>query len=273
MLGEWPDTFYHTSADTADKVSPESLRRSGALAAAYAYWLATASCAEARWLGHWMTTRFSAQAGRDSVEASERLRSVPAGDRAQRARLLAEHRRRSAFREERMVAALQTLVRLDPEVQPELAAVSATIHETAVRELRWTEDEAIANPPTAPAGSGQPKAESPHEVSPAPEPEWRAEAKRLAPRRLYQGPSAASTALQAKDGELLPALWAMTEQSGDEFHDVTALAEYWADGSRSIAAIADLVSLETGRPASDLPLRYFKLLSQAGLVELRESPL
>jgi hypothetical protein len=172
-----------------------------------------------------------------------------------------------------MVAALQTLVRLDPGVQPEVAAMSAAIQETATRELRWTEDEAIANPPTAPADDGQPTAESPSNVSPAPEPEWRIEAKRLAPRRLYQGPSAASTALQAKASELLPALWAMTEQAGDEFHDVTALAEYWADGSRSIAAIADLISLEIGHPASDLPLTYFKLLAEAGFVELQAAAL
>jgi len=55
-----------------------------------------------------------------------------------------------------------------------------------------------------------------------------------------------------------------------EYHDVTALAEYWADGSRSIAAITDLVSLETGHPVSDLPLRYFKLMAQAGLVNCRQ---
>jgi len=41
MLIQWPDAYYHTSADTPDKVSPDSLGRNGALAAAYAYWLAT----------------------------------------------------------------------------------------------------------------------------------------------------------------------------------------------------------------------------------------
>ena len=33
MLIHWPDRFYHTSADTPDRVSPDSLARSGALAA------------------------------------------------------------------------------------------------------------------------------------------------------------------------------------------------------------------------------------------------
>ena len=36
MLIHWPDKFYHTSADTPDQVSADSLGRSGALAATYA---------------------------------------------------------------------------------------------------------------------------------------------------------------------------------------------------------------------------------------------
>jgi aminopeptidase YwaD len=269
MLIQWPDAYYHTSADTPDKVSPESLGRSGALAAAYAYWLATAGHAEALWLGHWMATRFSAQAGRDSVETSERLGALPAADKAQRARLLAEHRRRSEFREERMAAALGTLVRLDPRVQAEIAEMSASIHESTVRELRWVEAQAAFDPSTMPAIEGLPQNEGSPGVPAAPEAEWRAEAKRLIPRRIFRGPIAATTALQARSSELLAAQWAMSEQAGAEYHDVTALAGYWADGSRSVAAIADLISLETGRPASDLPLRYFKLMAEAGLVELQ----
>jgi aminopeptidase YwaD len=273
MLNQWPDAYYHTSADTPDKVSPESLGRSGALAAAYAYWLATAGHAEARWLGHWMATRFSAQAGRDSVEASERLGALPAGDTAKRARLLAEHRRRSEFREERMVVALGTLVRLDPRVQPEIAEMSVRIHETSVRELRWVEAQAAFAPSATPAPDGLPQDGGAPGPTASAEPDWRAEANRLTPRRLFRGPIASNTTLQARFGELQAAQWAMVEKAGAEYHDVTALAEYWADGSRSIAAITDLVSLETGHPVSDLPLRYFKLMAQAGLVELQAAAL
>ena len=62
MIIHWPDKFYHTSEDTPEKVSPDSLAASGALAAVYAYWLATAGAAEAEWLGHWMVSRFTAWA-------------------------------------------------------------------------------------------------------------------------------------------------------------------------------------------------------------------
>ena len=42
MLLQWPDRFYHTSADTLDKVDPAMLGRVGVAAAAYLWWLATA---------------------------------------------------------------------------------------------------------------------------------------------------------------------------------------------------------------------------------------
>jgi aminopeptidase YwaD len=265
MLSQWPDKFYHTSADTPDKVSPDSLGRSGALAAAYAYWLAAAGHAEARWLGRWMTARFAAQAGRESLEACEQLNAIPAADQAQHARHLAEYRRRSAFREERMAAALATLIRLDPEVQRESVEMRASVHESAGRELRWVEDPFDSGTGALPAVREQ------SETPAAGEAQWRDEGRRLTPRRIGRGPIAASMALQAQARELLPAWWEMTAKAGDGFHDVSALAEYWADGGRSVAAIAELISMETGRPTDDLPLRYFKLLAQAGLVELNES--
>jgi Peptidase family M28 len=265
MLGQWPDKFYHTSADTPDRVSPDSLGRSGALAAAYAYWLATAGHAEARWLGHWMTARFAAQAARESLEACERLNAIPPGNDVRRARHLAEHRRRSAFRVERMSAALETLVRLDPEIRPRLAGLCADVGEAAARELHWLEDQFGSGASAGPSVGELPEDPAVQELP------WRDEAQRLVPRRIGRGPISASMAIQARAKALLPLLWDITEKDGDQFHDVSALAEYWADGRRSIAAIADLVSLETGRPSNDLPLRYLKLLAQAGLVELNES--
>jgi hypothetical protein len=170
-----------------------------------------------------------------------------------------------------MIAAVETLVRLAPEVETDLAEVSEIIHETSSRELHWVEAQVTRNPSTWQAVDSQPEQESRLDASVTPETGWMAEARRLAPRRIGRGPIAAVMTLQAKASTLLPYLWAMAEESGDEFYDVTSLAEYWADGNRSIAAITDLISLETGRPADDLPLRYFKLLAQASLVDLDES--
>jgi hypothetical protein len=47
MLLQWPDTFYHTSMDTIDKVSPESLKRVGWITTVAALTLANADTEEA----------------------------------------------------------------------------------------------------------------------------------------------------------------------------------------------------------------------------------
>jgi hypothetical protein len=57
MLIQWPDRFYHTAADTPDRTDPQSLARSGALAAMYTYWLAVAEAPQATWLGYQMAAR------------------------------------------------------------------------------------------------------------------------------------------------------------------------------------------------------------------------
>jgi hypothetical protein len=279
MLIQWPDRFYHTSADTPDKVSPEALERSGALAAAYAYWLAHAGSAEARWLGHRMVSRFTAQAGLDASKTAER--SIAATSASQRARLLEECRGRSEFRAKRMTAALDTLVRLHKDVDTELPGWHEEVRAVAARELRWVEsqvvplslEETAVEPERSgapgPAGTGAMTEETAGRHL---QEEVQVEAARLVPRRLCPGPIDAAMALQAQGGELLPTLWAMTpsDQAGSDFHDLIAVAQYWADGRRSIAEIARLVSLELDHDADDLLLRYFRLLAQAGLMELNE---
>ncbi len=47
MLCDWPEKFYHSNQDTVEKFSPNSLGRSGVIAAAYLYLLTTASGREA----------------------------------------------------------------------------------------------------------------------------------------------------------------------------------------------------------------------------------
>jgi hypothetical protein len=64
MLIQWPDKFYHTSADTLDKVDPDMLARAGTLAAAYAFFVADADQSEATWLAHEMQTRFQVRLAR-----------------------------------------------------------------------------------------------------------------------------------------------------------------------------------------------------------------
>ena len=61
MVIQWPDRFYHTSLDTIDKVDPQMLAVAGTLAAAYAYYVATAGLPEAVHLAGEMAAMFAAE--------------------------------------------------------------------------------------------------------------------------------------------------------------------------------------------------------------------
>ena len=256
MLNQWPDKFYHTSADTPDKVSPDSLGRSGALAAVYAYWLASAGLAEARWLGHWMVTRFAVQAGKEAAEAAEALRATE--NAARRARIWAQYRRQSAFHAERMASALGSLGRLAPEMGAEIADLRAQITANAAREDAWVRSQVDADT------LGQTNEED--------EP-WRAEAMTLIPQRRSLGPISVGMAMPTQAKELREAYWKMSTDAGADhaLDEMAALLQYWADGQRTIAEIADLVALETGQTPGDLPLRFFKLLAKTGQVTLKSN--
>jgi len=57
MVTQWPDKFYHTSADTPDKIDPMMLARASMLVATFAYFVAQAGAREALWLAHEITAR------------------------------------------------------------------------------------------------------------------------------------------------------------------------------------------------------------------------
>ncbi|HHX39378.1 MAG TPA: DUF4910 domain-containing protein [Armatimonadetes bacterium] len=51
QLSTWPDRYYHSSHDTPDRMSANTLGRVGAAAGSFLYLLARAGAAEARWFG------------------------------------------------------------------------------------------------------------------------------------------------------------------------------------------------------------------------------
>ncbi|MGE5602368.1 MAG: DUF4910 domain-containing protein [Nitrososphaerales archaeon] len=252
MLIQWPDRFYHTSEDTPDKVSPDSLARSGSLAATYAYWLATAGAAEAEWLAHLMVSRFTGWAGRAASEVVETVRGARTG--AERAAVWNRYLKLNAFRAERMERALSELERLDPAAGKAANIARERVAQRAATEMLWAT--------TTLDGLVHSGAE---EAAPL----LLVEAASLVPCRTRPGPIDVAQCLQADHPELLPRLWALHEALGPSASDYTPVLQYWSDGTRSVAEIGELAWLEIGRPADDCTLEYFKLLAEAGLIELR----
>jgi len=262
MLIQWPDRFYHTSADTPDRTDPNSLRRSGTLAAAYAYWLATAGDADTAWLGQEMTARFKVRL----VQTAQQAVTVASAldDTQGLAKALADLDRRIAFLLDRQKAALGTLERLAPVgcLIEELAAEAeqAARHELSCAKKALDLHSAglglVALPDLPSRGQD--------DLS-----DQERQAAERVPVRLVRGPIPLGNhlgRLKAEDREQWRRL--VKARTGGMYYTLTELALYWADGKRSVLEIADLVEMEGGGRDVELLLAYFELLAKLEFVRL-----
>lgn len=241
LLIEWPDRFYHTTADTLDKLSPLALHRSGALAGTYAYFIANAGDRASAWLAREMTTRFEVRLARELQSAM----TARLGGAAPEGPAWAQ---RVAFRLDRQEAALESLRRLDQgfDALP-WRAVAQSISAAA-----WQRVRAILDDWHAADASTLDAAQA-----------------RLIPVRRYRGPLNLRPHLRRLPVAEREAAWSMLRQHS-AFAELPAdVALYWADGQRTLAQILDLVELEVGVRDPAGMANYFTLLARLGLIELR----
>ncbi|HMQ34236.1 MAG TPA: DUF4910 domain-containing protein, partial [Chloroflexaceae bacterium] len=241
LIIEWPDRFYHTTADTIDKVSPATLERNMAVAGAYLAFVASAGPREAAWLAHELNARFVARLARELQSA---VTAALGGEAPHGAPWAA----RLAHRVERHAEALASLRRLDPAFDPAPHARAAA----SQAELLWAQSEAALA-----------------SWHPAERPELPPEQAGLVPRRLFRGPISLGPHLgrlpAAERAAAEAALWA-----SPGFDGLAAdLALFWADGRRTLAQIVNLLELETDARAPESVAVYFALLARLGLAELR----
>jgi hypothetical protein len=234
MFIQWPDKYYHTSQDTLEKVSPATLHRSGTLAAAFAYFIATAGEKEATWLAYEMLARFQGMVAQVAQTA---------WDDNPLAKL--------DYLLERQETAVHTLHRLHPKID-----VTAVLHET--RQLvtqAKARIQTITNNQQSTANNRQPT--NPNY--------WEQKAATLIPKRNYRGPGlaiGATAVLTAAEKEELYQF----RKGRHGAYTAQTLAEYWADGRRTILDIINRVEMEIGIRDAELLVREFELLERLGLV-------
>jgi hypothetical protein len=238
MVIQWPDRFYHTSADTLDRVDPQMLGRISALAAAYGYWLAQAGREEAEWLAGELSVRFRRQVLKtvqDAVtEADE--------EDATSAEAL---RRRLEYRAERHQDALATVNRLAPV---DVAPLQAEDAEFAMAEWNRVAHRLPDRPtPSAPEVDGAD----------------------MVPARRFRGPVSVHHSVAHMDAAARDRWWDLQQRIGKVSRTLPVLALYWADGQRSVAEIATLVKQEMGHEATELLTEYFSFLAEIDLVDVR----
>ncbi|RME82478.1 MAG: DUF4910 domain-containing protein [Caldilineae bacterium] len=248
MLIQWPDRFYHTTADTLDKVDPASLALAGTLAGTYLYWLARAGRDEVAWLGATMTACFEQRLSRDTHRLATRLLEGTPDQTP-----LPSLEEFVAYRHRRALESLTTLRHLascDDLLPRWRQALSDTRDRILARALDLTATASHPSPPPPPESS-------PH----------------LVPIRRYRGPimdygTPTFLGLSPEDTDT----WQQLYRDIPDWRSLRALAEYWADGQRSLAEIERLVWLESGHNLGGSVETYFHLLESAGLVELRRRP-
>jgi aminopeptidase YwaD len=231
MLINWPDKYYHTSADTLEKVDPDALARAGRLTGAYALLAATAGPEEARGLAGEMAAAFPGE-----------LHAVV----AERAADPAEAERICAFFAEREQADLRSLRALAPEldVEPCCADVAAA----AAAEARRAASAGGAH--VAPSDGGR----------------WGEEAAHLVASRLVPGPASLRSVLAA----VTPAEREAWRAFAGGRRGGALLYELWMDGRRTLAEVCTAVRLESGSADPEYAVRYARLLAAAGVVALQE---
>jgi len=238
MIIQWPDKFYHTTADTLDRVDPAMLGKVCLLAATYGYWLAQADQTEARWLGAEMSARF-----RQRIIGLVQEAVTDAGEEGGLSS--DDLGRRIEYRVDRHREALASLTRLAP------LDVSG-----------WQADDGDFA-----------RAELVHAAGVLPEGrddvEEDAVAARLIPRRLFRGPVPGYAHLLDEAGR--DEWWEFRQRMGKEAsRALPALAQYWADGQRTVGEIGRLIALETELEVTPLLVEYFRFAQRLGVVDLVE---
>jgi hypothetical protein len=239
MIIQWPDRFYHTSADTPSRVDPKMLVRVGCLTAAYAYWLAQAGKPEANWL----TKEVSSQYRQNIIRECQAAVTRSNGGEEVSAQDLDEH---LEYLIERHAQALESVKRLaNIDVSKQLAIDSEfTLNERkGVTEI--LSDRALSEAREIDGTS-------------------------MIPMRRFRGPAQTGAAVARLAVEEQIRFASLQEKINEQSRTLPVLGEYWADGERNLSEIGDLVRQETGQEATELLVEYFTALADLNLVEMRE---
>jgi aminopeptidase-like protein len=256
MLIQWPDKFYHTSADTLDKVSKESLARAGTISASYAYFIANAASPEVHWLAHEMLARFRHRLTQVAQRAISAMVTNPDVSSIEASMAMVD--RQVAFWLDRHRVALQRLIRLANGAQ----SLSDVLYYDAARFAKQENSRVIRFGEKLLGNKAGRQAESEQELD-----SWEQKAADMVPNRLHRGPADAFGHMQGLTPAERQAWQQLLGSRPDGARTMVVLAEYWADNRRTALEIIDLIELEMGVRDAELIVRRFEMLAQMGLLK------
>ncbi|HVP56765.1 MAG TPA: DUF4910 domain-containing protein [bacterium] len=243
MLLQWPDKYYHTSADTPDKVSPDMLRRIVITAASYVYTCALAAEKDLVWI--------AALTGRGMRRhVARELGEYPTSE----ARNWITPEFKARFLSAAGDQALRSVRKLAPEsknLKLQLTAEDRALAQTVKREA------ALSASAAALGGVRKPHRHLPAESY-----------ANVWVKRLVPGPTD-SRALMSRLTSARRAQYHRWMRKEKHAHIMEPLAIYWANGRRSLREISNLVAAELGSTNPDFLKFYFEMLEELGIVEIK----
>ena len=267
MLLQWPDLFYHTSMDTLDKVSEDSLKRVGWIATNVMLTLANATFETAFQLAHETASRGIVRIEEANQEAVEelfkkrqnpRLRDKPEELARELKRTASFHKNRIehfAWREQEAVKSVRRLGE-SAELNASLSVLCRNIADIATQELARLQEAlsfvAKASALTLSNQNGQ--AESNKELS-------------VVPKRLFKGPLD-SNVLRKTLSEKELEMYEEVRKIDEDFDKKTAEVLNFMNGKRSIYEIVLAVSAEYSETNPEHVLKFLRDLEKSKLVEL-----
>jgi aminopeptidase YwaD len=264
MLLQWPDLYYHSSMDTVDKVSEDSLRRVGWIATVAILTLANASTDEANFLAN--LTRLGAmdRLGEASREALNTLFQWKGDSTPEAARELANIAfqfrnkvKHIVWREKEAVDSVKELAS-SLELEERITRYKADIERSGQTEMRHFDDVVTYI------------AEGKDIVLPlqSEESEAAGRARRLIPKRLFKG-TLSSDAFKRRLGEKDYRWYEEIGRQDKDFRKKTYEIVNFIDGKRSVLEITRAVAAEYGETELDHVVHFIQDLESAKFIALQ----
>jgi len=242
QLSTWPDRYYHSSQDTPDQMSDNTLGRTGAALGAYLYLLATAGAKEARWFGLLAAQDWKRRICR---VVRDRIVSASAGETTDAAGVVSLVRHMGLQAHDAVVQA-ERLAPCDDSLRDELRALAESVVAFAGREAREAARVLASGPVRARARRG-------HERSAAGEEQT--------PRRLRWCPPPAAALSEATRTRL-----AELAAAGGREVDLGRIW-WWITGRRTGREIHERLR-HGGAIALETVVEYLRLMAGEGVLEL-----
>jgi aminopeptidase-like protein len=265
MLLQWPDLYYHTSMDTIDKVSEDSLKRVGWITTLAALTLANAGLREAFFFASQTASKGMARLGEAGLQAVEELMSIsrddkltsqPGGREKEIARTVSYYRSKIEHIVSRETEAVRSVKRL-----AESLGLEAHLNNRCKSIIDMGKQETARLEEALGFITGKSKMKLELEETRAEK-----ELKTLVPRRRFKG-SLSSDLLREKLGLEGYEWYDLASDRDLDFGKKMLEIVNFIDGKRSAYDIAVAVSAEYSMTDPENVLRFLKDLHRVKLIE------